>query len=241
MSATTATPPSDRFRRFYAEVQAQRRRVGSGRSPRPAIAVSLDSARTPLLDLIRALEQDALDQPAADADAVRDETALMAVFADQVFSALAWDQAGAWRGASLERQLVGSDEGRDGILRRIDELLRTADPGRRGLGRMYLLALCLGPGGDDAEDERVLAGYRSRLLAFAVPGEPPGAGQPLELTPQACRHTGTAPGRGRIPALRPWVLAAVGSMLLVWAVSHVIWSGATRAVDDATSRILGAR
>ena len=247
MSTTAAIPAGDRFRRFYAEVQTQRRRV-VGTAPPPAgaaaarpPAIGLESVQAPLLALIRDLRQDALGQPGADPDAVREEQTLMAVFADHLFCRLDWEPARAWRDASLEMQLTDHEEGRDGILQRIDELLRTRDPGRRETARLYLLALCLGLREDTADDELAMGGYTQRLLEFAVPGDPDAAARLHELTPQAYGHTSTAPGRRRIPALRAWALAAAGSVLLVWVVSLVLWSDATRTLDDTTGRILGPR
>ena len=245
MSTAAATPPGDRFRRFYAEVQALRRRVAGAppedaAAPAPA-APDLESVQAPLLDLIRALRQDALAQPGADPDDVREEQILMAVFADHLFTGLAWEQAAAWRSASLEKQLRGSDEGRAGILRRIDELLRIRDPGRRDTARLYLLALCLGLREDSADDELAMAPYRTHLLEFAVPGAPAAAPGASELTPQAYEHTSTTPARRRIPALRAWAIAALGSALLVAAVSQALWGVATGSVEDTTRRILGSR
>lgn len=240
-TAPTPVPLTDRFRELYSRLAEVRRRLAAasaaaaaapaGRGAGPP-APSLEAAQRPLLEYLEEMESAALDPGSADALELEEARYLMAAFADDLFTRSGAPLSVEWKAASLESQLFHSEAGGRAVFERIDKLLEVGDPGRRELAKIYLMALSLGFRGAD----RVLGGYRRRLVAFALPEREAGS-DPARLTPSAYRHT-IARGRpALLPAVRRWGLAALATLLLVAAISYPLWREATAPIAAVVERI----
>ena len=138
----TGTRPLDRFRVFYTGVSDLRNRVHDGAWRPPDSDRALRAAQGPLLGLLEELAASASTGLAGD-PAERHERYLMAAFADDLFTRLDWPLREAWSASTLESQIFQTDRAAGVVFDRIDQLLEVGDPGRRGLARLYLMALAL--------------------------------------------------------------------------------------------------
>lgn len=221
------------FSDFYLTMAEERRRILGGRSDdgRP-------SARSTLLDLLN--RQAAAAEAAGAGGVYRQAEYVMAAFADETFRELHWPGRAEWIEQGLEQELFGSNDGRDEVYRRIDELLARPEAADLELARVDLAVLSLGFRGRyrGPEETSHIDAYRRDLFSVAYGTAPAPLPADTVLFPQA--YEGIA-SRGRtllLPALRTaaalCALAAAGYLVA----AHVVWRLAVDEVAELVGRIL---
>lgn len=246
----------DRFRDFHFALTREQRQVRTGSAAASAAAPPAGAAATgaapagPWQVLLSLLQAQAKAAAKAEAAASYAEAQyLMAVFADEVFLDLVWPGRAAWAANPLERELFGTDDGRNAVFERIDALLAGGALADRDLARTYLLALALGFRGRyrGAEERSHLDAYRERLVEALYqhglePARPAGdaAATPALLFPDAYLATRSQGERQKLPAVRFWTAALLSALVLYCIFSYGVWDRATAPLAASVARILAS-
>ncbi|MBU0726577.1 MAG: DotU family type IV/VI secretion system protein [Alphaproteobacteria bacterium] len=212
----------DHFRAFYDALEAGR---GKALASAPAGWGEIQDSLVSLLDAqalaahrqggeVLAQAQQAASYP-------------MAALADEIFVYLGWEDAAAWLDHLLEQRQFRSHLAGEEVFRRIDALDREGGLLRPVLARIYLLTLGLGFEGryrDMTDGALALRRYRDRLYLIAF-GRRPALDEPkARLTPEAYAHTAVPPPPIPSPGLAGWTGRLVMSLLVLFAVSALVWA-----------------
>ena len=214
----------ERFRAFYAELTALKRRALAGDWVFSAVEAVGDNGAP--LDGIDAASQRLVGllqgggEPKSPYE--RDAQYVMAALADEVFlHALEWEGKAAWRDTLIEERLFKTYVAGERFFVRLDELLARDDPSRRSLASIYLMALAAGfkgkySGGDEG---RAIADYKNRLRVLLGREDLNPVTRPLCADAYPLKAPGDA---DRLADIRPqlWLFAA--GLLAVLTVSQVV-------------------
>jgi type IV/VI secretion system ImpK/VasF family protein len=212
------------------------------RTPAGGAAPSADEAAA-AYDQVRLALAPYVEPPASGSGGKNDDQAryLMAAFADDVFSNLAWAGQADWRLVPLEQQYFGTTNGGTVVLQRIGQLLRAPDPDALGMARAYLTSLALGFEGalrGSADAVAKLADLRLRLWELIDAGAAGGPDAAGHLFPEAYRYTQPGGRPQRLPVLWGWALGVAAVLLLGWGASIPLWREATAPLERVLARIL---
>lgn len=224
----------DHFSDFWDEVVRQKRRVTSGTSGSSGAPSPYDTLLGILNQQAQAAKQAESSQRYSQAQYV------MAVFADEVFLGMVWPGRASWAANPLEKQLFGTENGKDEVFDRIDALLARGARTDPDLAKVYLFALGLGFRGQyrGSEETTHLDDYRAELYRAIYgtgPGTLPGAGR---LFPEAYMATRSQGEPQRLPRVRGWVVAFLVTLLAFGVASQVAWRQATAEVRSQVQKIL---
>jgi type VI secretion system protein ImpK len=247
------------FREFYAELARLKEKVArgdwlfaaegeAGEAPPAEPAGPTEPELSPTAvwqTLLTLLERQALAARRAGGDFATAVYAqaqyVMAALADETFIHLEWTGREAWKSHLLEAKLFGSHRAGEVLFQRLDELLTSRDPVYVELARIYLLALGLGFEGKYRDRETGpadLAIYRRKLYHFIFSREPTLPVGEERLLPQAYAATLEEGAGGRLPYLRPWVLAFALVVTLWVAATHPLWRQLIGQLEVILARIL---
>lgn len=212
------------FREFYSQVISLRGVATQSHERRDSLPDEIRSSLT------RTLEQQARNVPLSGeimtAEVRRRAEYIQVTLADELFINLDWSGRSRWTAAPLEFTLFGSYEAGEEIFRRIDELVRDANPRDRELAPMYLLTLSLGFQGvwrGNPEGPRKLQEYRQRLFYLTYERDATLPANGHELVPQAYEHTLDRGQASHLSYLRP-VYVAFAVVIALWlAASSLLW------------------
>jgi type VI secretion system protein ImpK len=222
----------EQFRSFYAELVKWKwilTHPDEGAEPINAAALSRQLQNAIELQTIEARRTGGR----FDQENVQDARYLKAAIADEILVSLDWPGRQDWTSHLLESALFRTSVAGDAIFEHIEEVLRNRDPAKRDLAQLYLFALSLGYEGKfrGSDSGEILAGYRRELFQFVYQRQP-GMGSP-ELSPKAYANTLSHVLPAKLPHVSRWSVLFALTMLIMLAVSELLWLWQTHPLEQA--------
>jgi type VI secretion system protein ImpK len=173
----------------------------------------------------------------------REAQYVMAALADEVFLSLpAWEGRMFWQQYLLEQRLFRTHVAGAKFFDAAEDLLKTNDPLRLGLGFIYLTALGVGFRGKyrGVNDQGVLDDYKERLFMYVYREKPRLLDNEGELLfPEAVSATITRPlSRPLLGEVRRWSLVLAAALGIYAVLAYGVWFGVTHQLQTSADMIL---
>jgi type VI secretion system protein ImpK len=243
------------FQRFYADlleikaiaetrvVSTQAAAAGGSTSQIVAVVPATDRAASIRNQVLALLEQQVIEaHRAAGPIGVqfhRDALYVMTALADEIFVHLEWEGRDYWLANLLEARLFKSQAAGEIVFARIETLLAEDDEASVETASVYLMAIALGFRGRFAiaGDQAALDSYRTRLFGFLSRRRPDLAAPMRRLFPEAYRHAVEGATELQLPAVRYWLIAIGGAVVLWLAASYIAWGRLTQPLNELLDRL----
>ena len=241
------------FRAFYAEVCQLKQQAGAGawvfqpddepEEPAGDGQGPTSQVNSVIGRLCTVLERQALDSTRLGGEygaaLYKEAQYVLAALADEVFlHEVDWDVRQAWTDNLIEARLFGSNIAGEEFYRRAEDLLRRRDPVYAELALVYFLALGAGfrgkfRGRDDGGRIELL---KRQLYEFAFRQVPDLENSNRYAFTDAYMHTLQQGASRELPHVRRWLFSFAAVVIVLLAVSHVVWVSSTgdlaRSVDN---------
>lgn len=161
----------------------------------------------------------------------REISYIMAVFADEIFINLQWQEHEKWKKNNMEMQIFGTHIGGEKLFENLENFLRSNAIYKYDIGSSYLLCLGLGFRGKyrGVDDHGAIQQYKTQLFQLVNNYDPNAHNE--ELFPQTQQHTIVKISNASMKSYQVWLMILSITVLSYIGISYIFWYQSTYEIS----------